>query len=120
MTRHKLGDKWIDVEFNEQDVEEIKSHTPGETTPHLYRTTFKQYKRTGDLQRGWMLEAMTGDIVNNVHYAAFVEFGTMKMAGHFMVVQSLPGMNKRLKERVADQIEEGAPLLKLPEIVIQI
>lgn len=103
MTRRKIGDKWIDVAFNEQDVDEIKFRTP---------------VRTGDLQRGWMLEAMTGDIINPVHYAAYVEFGTIKMPGQFMIVQSLPGMTERLHERIAKQIGEGAPLFKLPEIVI--
>ncbi len=105
MTRHRIGDKWIDLSFNEEDIDEIRLLTP---------------VRTGDLQRGWMLEAMTGDIINLVHYTPFVEFGTVKMAGSFMVLQSLWGMEKRLHSRIADQITEGDPLLKLPEIVIQI
>lgn len=121
MTRRKFGDKWIEVGFNEQDVDEIKLNTPGERTPQLYRTTRKEYKRTGNLQRGWMLEAMTGDIVNPVHYAAFVEFGTFRMAGHFMVVRSLPAIGNRLSRDIARQLGEGPqPLFKLPEIVIQI
>ena len=120
MTRHKLGDKWIDVSFNEEDLEEIKSHTPGETAPHLYRTTPDKYQRTGDAQRGWVIEGITGDIINLVFYIIFLEFGTVKMAGFFMVQRSLAGMIKRLHERIAEQIGEGAPLFKLPEIVIQI
>ncbi len=105
MTRHRIGDKWIDISFNEEDIDEIRLRTP---------------ERTGDLKRGWMLESMTGDIVNMVLYTPFVEFGTVKMAGSFMVFQSLWGMEKRLHSRIADQITEGAPLLKLPKIVIKI
>lgn len=106
MTRHKIGDKWIEVGFNDQDVDEIKSITP---------------VRTGDLKRGWMLEAMTGDIINPVHYAAFVEFGTTKMPGQFMATLSLPTIMDRINRDIARQLGEGPqPLFRLPEIVIKI
>jgi len=105
MSKHKIGDKWIDISLNQEDVAEIRGRTP---------------VRTGDLQRGFVLEPETGDIINPVFYAAWVEFGTTKMWGHFMVFFSIHGMTQRLHKRIADQIGEGAPLFKLPEIVIQI
>lgn len=106
MAKHKIGDIWVEVGFNEQDVDEIKFHTP---------------VRTGDLQRGWMLEAMTGDIINPVHYAAFVEFGTIKMPGQFMATRSLPTIMERVSKDIERQLGEGPqPLFKLPEIVITI
>ena len=106
MIKQKVGDKWIKVGFNDQDVDEIKFHTP---------------VRTGDLQRGWMLEAMTGDIINTMYYAGFVEVGTVKMAGRFMVHDAAPAILQRLDRDIARQLGEGPPpLFKLPEIVIRI
>ena len=106
MAKQKIGDKWIEVGFNDQDVDEIKFHTP---------------VRTGDLQSGFILESVTGDIINAVHYAGFVEYGTVKMAGRFMVHQAAPAILQRLDRDIARQLGEGPPpLFKLPEIVIKL
>ena len=106
MIRQKVGDKWIEVGFNDQDVDQIKSFTP---------------VRTGDLQRGFTIESVSGDIINAVHYAGFVEYGTVKMAGRFMVHHAAPAILQRLDRDIARQLGEGPPpLFKLPEIVIRI
>ena len=121
MTRQQIGDMWVDVDLNEQDIDEIQSHTPGVGTEHLYRTTDPPYARTGDLKAGFVLDIATGDIVNAVPYAGYVELGTSKMAGHFMVQQSVPAILRRLDRDIAQQIGDGPqPLFTLPELVMKI
>lgn len=47
--------------------------------------------RTGTLKRGWNIEpTSTGvSIVNDVEYSSFVEYGTYKMEGRFMMTSTM-------------------------------
>ena len=105
MTEFKVGDTTINVSFEESDVNEIKSRTPGEDTEHLYWTTPEEYHRTGNLKRGFVIADEGSSIINDVDYAAYVELGTSKMAGHFMVIQSLNTIEEEIAKRVKAELE---------------
>lgn len=56
--------------------------------------------KTGRLKRGWTSQGDT--ILNEVPYTIYVEEGTRKMEGYFMVRDSLP----RIEEHYTDLIQK--------------
>jgi len=101
----KVGDVTLDISFEQSDLDTIGNHTPGDDTEHLYRTTPEEYTRTGNLKRGFEIVNNGTRIINDVHYAAYVEFGTSRMMGHFMVQKSLKEIDEGLEVRLLKELQ---------------
>lgn len=101
----KVGDTVINIGFEEQDLTSITNKTPGEGTENLYRTTPEEYRRTGNLKRGFRIIDGGASIINNIPYSAFVELGTSKMEGHFMVTRSLEEIEEGLEVRLLKELQ---------------
>lgn len=98
----RIGNKNIRIRFDQQDVNTIKDKTPVDT---------------GRLRDGWELN--DDEIINEVEYAGYVEYGTIHMPGAFMVERSIPEIQERLAERIANDLNQPG-LITLPDIVIKV
>ena len=103
MASIKVGNITLKVAFDVIDIDIIQLKTP---------------VRSGALRDGFIID-VEGAIVNNVDYASFVEFGTVNMAGRFMVTQSLPEIGERLAKKLAEQLDTPK-LITLPELKIKV
>lgn len=103
MTRKKVGRHTVDISLDSLDVATVRAKTP---------------VKTGRLRDGWEVDA-EGNLVNEVEYAAEVEFGTVNTPGRFMAEQSLPEMGQRLAKRIAEQINRPGILI-LPVLKVRI
>ena len=103
MSTQKVGRKTVKIEFDIIDVDIIRAKTPVDT---------------GRLRDDFAVD-INGDIINEVEYAGWVELGTTKMPGSFMVTQSLGEIGERLAKKIAEQINQPG-LIILPEIKIKI
>ena len=101
--RHKIGNHIIDVSMDAIDVATIRAKTP---------------VITGRLRDGFELTS-DGNIINEVPYAALVEWGTVKMAGRFMVERSVDEIARRLRKKIIEQINRPG-LITLPDIRIRL
>lgn len=80
-------------------IEEIKEYTNAEVVQMskeaLERIKARTPVASGQLRDGWQLEQMIEDgimsveIINDIEYVLFAEYGTDKYAGKFMVEQTL-------------------------------
>lgn len=103
MSKYKVGDLVIEVALDAIDVSVIRAKTP---------------VRTGNLRDGFDID-LDGNITNLVDYADEVEYGTVNRPGAFMVERSLPEIEERLVERIAEQIDRPG-IIKLPDLVIKV
>lgn len=104
----KIGKATIDIAFNKGDIDIIKAKTP---------------VVTGKLKRGFKLDS-SGNIVNDVDYATYVEFGHHTRSGSWvpaqgMIMKSTGEIGKRVLERVRKQLK-GQKVLVPTKIDIKI
>ena len=61
---------------------------------------------TGNLKSNWVFESTKNGLryVNNAPYAGFVELGTTKMAGRFMLSSSLPAIQDHFNQSLATEV----------------
>lgn len=88
----------IDISLEMVDVFTIQAITPVDT---------------GELRDGFFVDR-DGTIKNFTFYGDWVEKGTSKMRGRWMVARSIPQIGQRMARKVGDQIDR-AKIFDLPK-----
>lgn len=89
MTRVKIGNTQVDLEFKEEDLQPIRMRTP---------------IRTGLLRRSWQIQDRDS-IVNTAPYSVHVEFGVLGRPGLFIFERSLPEIVDKITQRLVRDID---------------